>query len=101
MNGKNDPKTYRELSFPFETPELADEKLRMFFNAVEAARKEFHIMDVHVIVKININRGESEGAAMASAHFGNTLEAAQMCAWALGQEEADMRAALREFVKGG
>ncbi len=29
------------------------------------------------------------------------MEAAQMCAWALGQEEADMRAALREFVKGG
>lgn len=101
MSGKSDPKTYREMSVPFENSAEANEALQDFFNAVEVARKENHIQDVHVIVKVNIANGESEGTAMSSAHFGNTLEGAVMCAWGLGREQESFQAILRQFVKAG
>lgn len=101
MSSKSDPANYRKMSEPLASPEEANKALRSFFEAVELARKEHHIMDVHVIVKVNIARGESEGAAMSSAHFGNALEGAPMCAWGLGQEQASFENVLREFVKAG
>ncbi len=95
----NDFSNYRKMSEPLASPQVANQALQAFFEAVEKARKEHHIMDVHIIVKINIMNGESEGAAMSSAHFGNTLEGAPMCAWGLGQEQASFENSLREYVK--
>ena len=100
MPGKNDPKTYREMSVPFETATKADEGLRKFFDAVEAARKEFHIADVHVVVRINILHEDGEEVvAMSSAHYGNTLYGASMCAWSLGQEQANHDEAIGKLFK--
>jgi len=99
MLSKNDPANYRKMSEPFESIEAANESLLKFYEAIETARKEFHIMDVHVIVKMNVMRDGNEGAAMTSAHYGNTLESAPMCAWAFGNEQADLVAALRESAK--
>ena len=101
MASKTDLANYRKMSEPFPNLEEANEALKNFYQAVEEARKEFHIMDVHVIVKMNILRGETEGTAMTSAHYGNTLEGAPMCAWGLGQEQAEFSAALREYSKAG
>lgn len=105
MPGKNDFANYRKLSEPFDNAEQASEAMQAFFDAVEKARREYHIMDVHVIVKMNIMRGkigeEMEGSALASAHFGNTLEGAPMCAWGLGHEQADFEAALQQASKSG
>lgn len=101
MSGKNDFGNYRKMSEPFPSVEEANVALKNFYRAVEEARKKFHIMDVHVIVKMNVLRGETEGAAMTSAHYGNTLEGAPMCAWGLGQEQANFEANLREYSKSG
>ena len=101
MPAKNDPANYRKMSEPFENIEKANQALKDFYEAVEVARKEFHIMDVHVVVKMNVLRGEVEGHAITSAHYGNTLEGALMCAWALGNEQADFEALLRESSKPG
>lgn len=101
MAKKIDLQNYRMMSEPHASKEDANKALESFFEAVEAARKEFRIPDVHVIVKMNFLHEETEGSAMASAHFGNSLEAGIMCAWALGQEESDMRATIREYLKGG
>ena len=101
MSGKNDLANYRKMSEPFQNIEEANEALKSFYQAVEEARKEFHIMDVHVIVKMNVLRDGTEGTAMTSAHYGNTLEGAPMCAWALGHEQADFEAVLREYSKAG
>lgn len=99
MITKNDPKTYREMSVPHQGSDKASEALKAFFDAVEAARKKHHIQDVHVIVKVTIKEDEGEGTAMSSAHFGNTLEGAVMCAWGLGQEQANFEATLRKYLK--
>ena len=101
MAKKIDLRNYRMMSQPHASKEEANKALESFFQAVEEARKEFRIMDVHVIVKVNFQHEDTEGSAMASAHFGNTLEAVPMCAWALGQEESDMRAKISEYLKGG
>ncbi len=99
MPSKNDIANYRKMSEPHPSIEEANEALKSFYQAVEDARKEFRIMDVHVIVKMNVLHGETEGTAMTSAHYGNTLEGAPMCAWALGHEQADFEATLREYQK--
>lgn len=92
---KHDPANYRKMSEPFPTVEEANEALSQFYEAVEVARKQHKIMDVHVIVKMNI----SDGVAMTTAHYGNELEAAPMCAWALGQAQADFESILRGHIK--
>lgn len=105
MPGYNDFANYRKMSEPFENAEQASEAMQAFFDAVNEARKKHRIMDVHVIVKMNIMRGpigeEVEGSALASAHFGNTLEGAPMCAWGLGHEQADFEASLQRASKSG
>jgi hypothetical protein len=99
MEATNDLANYRKMSEPHASPDDANQALKKFYKIVEEARKECRIMDVHVIVKMNITHENSEGCAMASAHYGNTLEGAPMCAWGLGQEQADFKAALREYTK--
>lgn len=101
MPSKNDPANYRKMSEPFENIQQANQALKDFYEAVEKARKEFRMMDVHVIVKMNVLRGDVEGSAITSAHYGNTLESAPMCAWALGNEQAEFEALLRESSKPG
>lgn len=91
----HDPENYRKMSEPFTTSEEANEALNKFFDLVEDARRQCRIMDVHVIVKMNI----VDGAGMTAAHYGNSLEAAPMCAWALGQSQADFESILRGYIK--
>lgn len=99
MPTKNDPENYRKMSEPFENIEKANQSLLDFYATIENARKEFRIMDVHVIVRMNVLRGETEGIAMTSAHYGNTLESAPMCAWGLGHAQAEFESLIRESVK--
>lgn len=94
---KNDLANYRKMAEPFQSVEAANAAVKNFYKAIEEARKEFGIMDVHIIVKMNIVRDGTEGSAMTSAHYGNTLEGAPMCAWALGQEQSDYEAIIREY----
>ncbi len=89
MAGKNDLANYRKMCEPYPDNETADANLSAFFDAVEKARKEYGVMDVHIIVKVNILQAGEECLAMANAHFGNTLEAAGMCAWSLGKEQEE------------
>jgi hypothetical protein len=101
IEGHNDQANYRRMSEPFENIEKANESVNKFYKLIETARNECHIMDIHIILKINVIRGNSEGSALLSSHFGNSLESAPMCAWGLGQEQAEYKAAIREFTKGG
>lgn len=94
-NKKHDPVNYRRVSEPFATVEEANKALSEFLEAVEEARNRLRIMDVHVIVKINV----VDGAGMTDAHFGNSLECAPMCAWALGQAQAEFENTLRGYLK--
>jgi len=96
---KNDFENYRKMSEPLQTVEEADEALKNFYQAIEEARKKFRIMDVHNICKINVVNAGIEKSAMVSAHFGNTLEGAPMCAWAFAEARDELNSALSKIVK--
>lgn len=99
---KSDPANYRKMSEPFKTAEEVNDALTGFYEAVEEARKQFRIADVHVIVKANyITSSGSEAAGMTNAHYGNTLESAPMCAWALGQAQAEFEEIIGTRLKKG
>jgi hypothetical protein len=97
--GKNNFANYREMSKPFPSNADAETAIQSFYDAVEKARNEFHIADVHVITQVSISRDSREGMAMSSAHFGDSLQGALMCAWSLGQEEANYKTAIGEYLK--
>lgn len=98
----NDPANYRRLSEPFESPEAAREAINTFWDAVAAARNASGMTDVHVIVRINVvSDAGDEGVVITAAHFGNSIEAEAMCAWALGQEAALRESTIGKFLKGG
>lgn len=69
MKNKNDPKHYWEMSKPFEIREDAEKAIDNFLDAVEKARNDFHIKDVHVIVMVDT----TEGPIVLDAHFGDTM----------------------------
>jgi hypothetical protein len=76
MEEKHDPANYRKMSEPIPSQEEASKLLAGFMEAVEKARKDFHMQDVHVIVQMNImNSSGNEQGAMSSAHFGHSLHA--------------------------
>ena len=100
MKSHNDFGNYRKMSEPFASSEEATAALETFFDLVGKARNQCHIADAHVIVEINVMNEEKEGTGISSAHFGNSLIAAGMCAWSLGQEQANHENAIRELMKG-
>lgn len=99
MPSKMDPANYRKMSEPLPEKETS-ENLQKFMEAVEKLRNEFHMQDVHVIVKMSILREDgTEGAGMSSAHFGHALEAGVMCAWSLGREEVEYKHLIQGTMK--
>ena len=96
---KNDFENYRKMSEPFRTVEEADEALKNFFQAIEEARKKFRIMDAHIICKLNVIHASEEKSVMVTAHFGNTLESAPMCAWAFAEARDELKSALSKIVQ--
>lgn len=71
---KNDPELYRALSIPFDDTAAADNAIRLFFAAVEAARKEHGIADVAVVAQVSIRRGDAPACdGIASAYYGDPL----------------------------
>ena len=101
MKSHNDPENYRKMSEPFENIEKANEAINTFLDLVEKARNVCHIADVHVIIRFSVLGADGkEGDAITSAHFGFSMNAAQMCAWSLGREEASAKEMLRELMAG-
>jgi hypothetical protein len=96
---KIDLENYTKMSTPFETDEAAEKALKSFLDVVEQARKDFRISDVHIIVKMNVMHNGFVGEGITNTHFGNSLFAATMCAWALGQEQADINHEIQKLLK--
>lgn len=97
----NDPANYRRLSEPFPNQETAQRRIGEFWDAVAKLRNDMHITDVHIIVRVSvIYDANEEGIVMTAAHFGNSIEAEGMCAWALGQEAALRETTIGKLLKG-
>lgn len=90
---------YREMSEPFLSAEKANENIQAFYEEVGRLRKKYKLPDVYVIIQMNyINQEGSEGRAVTTAHFGNSAEAATMCAWAYGREKSIQQMRLDAIV---
>ena len=96
----NDLANYLELSLPFEDTSQANAALEAFYEELGQLRKKHRLPDVHVIVLMNIDHGGHLGNALSSAHFGNSAEAAGMCAWSYGKERAQQQAHLEKLMGG-
>ena len=98
--GTNDIPNYLKLSEPFADANQANRAVEAFYAEVAELRKEHNLPDVHVVVRVNIDHGEHVGSALSSAHFGNSMEAAPMCAWSYGRERAQYKAHLGKLMNG-
>lgn len=100
MTVKQDPENYRKMSIPYASADEANKELEAFMEGVETLRNSCRVADVHVIVRVNmINADGEEGAAMASAHFGDSTNAEMMCAWSFGKETANRKALIDKMLK--
>jgi len=85
------PKRFREMLEPYESPEAAEQCLTEFFQAVEQLRVDFKVAEVLVVVRANVaypqaeHDEQDEGAVLTYSHFGDQLHAESMAAWAFGQ----------------
>lgn len=91
---QSNPELYRQLSAPFESSDAANEAIRAFVTDLRELRERHRIRDVHVIISADVIYGEREGTVITDAHYGDSLRAEQMLAWALGREQAEHK----EFI---
>lgn len=85
----SDPANYRKLSEPFATPDDANRELQAFFAALAELRKTHHVRDVLVVVAGSVTyESGDEGEFSTTAHFGDSMRAESMAAYAYGMESA-------------
>lgn len=98
---KNDPDNYHRMSEPHESPDLADEALRKFYEKVSEARKEFKISDILVITKDSVRYPDGEiGQFMQHSQYGNLLNGVTMAAYAYGQLQAEHKELVNKLLAG-
>lgn len=94
------PERYRRLSEPFANRDIANESLEAFFKELGELREKHRIADVLVVVCVNVRYGETEGAAMCHASFGDPLKPESMAAYAYGCEKAASEAMVNKLLSG-
>ena len=92
------PDRYRTFCAPM-APDEANEKLSAFADDVYELRNKHGIRDVHIILGVTVSCEDGEeGDVMSSAHFGSSLVAESMTAWAFGQEAAKRQETISKLV---
>lgn len=97
MSVEHNPARYSEMSKP-RPDEDSQASINEFFADVRTAREKHKIADVHVIVRVIIERDGEEFPGMSFAHFGSVQESEGMCAWAFAQS-AEARRAFVDYCK--
>lgn len=100
MNEKRNSALYRQMSEPFENPDLANEAVESFFKALSAAREQFHIADVLCVVAINVCYESGEGEGITYMQIGDTSKTQALAAYAYGQEQGKQREELNRLLSG-
>ena len=67
----------------------ANARMRKFFAAISAARQEYRIPDVYIIVMQNVETESGDAPGFATAQFGDESHAMQMCSYAMGFATAE------------
>lgn len=93
MKSENNPARYSEMSKP-KTGAEADAAIAAFYKEVSEARIRHKLADVHVIVRVIVDVGNDDAAALSIAHMGAMQEAEGMCAYAFARSAETRRAAV-------
>lgn len=97
MKTKN-PKLYRELSEPFASFDVLNAAISAFVDEVYELRVKHKLPDVTLVISGNVALDADDETSTATyAHFGNPDRAVQMLAYALGREEEQQLALLRDI----
>ena len=100
-NWKQDANTYAKMSVPHESPEIANEKIAAFLEAVSKARKEFNISDVLIAVRDSaVYEGGEVGEFITSTQIGNQLYGEPMAAYLYGKMQAERREMIAKIAGG-
>ena len=84
----HDPANYTALLVPFDSEKAANESAISFFEKLTLLRQEHNLPDVHVIIIMRYTSDSgAEDVGITSAHFGNSAEILQMCAWSFSKEQ--------------
>ena len=100
-NFKNDPANYHKMSEPHSSPDKANEALKLFYQKIEEARKEFQIADILIIIKDSVCYEDGNvGQFMQHGQYGSQANGAAMAAYAYGQLQAEQRELLNKLIAG-
>ncbi len=93
-----DPALYREMSTPVTQTE-AEANCATFFDGVSVLRRECHLADVYVILRLPIVTEDGrEGVVHTTMQWGDSTLGEELCAWALGKESARREARIAEML---
>lgn len=90
MKAEHNPARYSEMSKP-RTSDEVDKSIDAFIKDVREARIRHKIADVHVIVRVIVDRDGDEAPALATLHCGAIQEAEGMCAYAFARSAEERR----------
>lgn len=82
---KVNPKNYRQLSEPFESPEEAEKVVGEFWEEFYALRNKYEIPDILLVLQFSIEYPEGEGIVLAKLYAGDERNGEGMAAFAYGQ----------------
>lgn len=100
-NFNSNPENYLKMSVPHETPEKANEALKMFYEKVEQARKECKISDLLIVIKDSaINENGKIEQFMQHGQYGNQMHGVVMAAYAFGQLKLETDEILNNLATG-
>ncbi len=80
----NDPKLFREMSEPHESPEKAGEALKGFYEDVRAAREKHRIRNVMIVGEVSMIIDSEQTQAMSYQTCGEITAAEMLAAYAMG-----------------
>ena len=90
MKAEHNPARYSEMSKSRPSDEV-DKSIDAFCNEVKEARIRHKIADVHVILRVLVDRDGDESPALATLHFGAIQESEGMCAYAFARSAEERR----------
>jgi hypothetical protein len=99
MKTEHNPGRYATLLTPLSR-DAANENMQAFFEEVGKLRERYHIPDVLVVIKANVECDEGVNVAKSSFHYGSTFEAEALAAYALGQLSEQTREHINKLVAG-
>lgn len=100
MKAERNPKLYRELCKPFATHAEAQAAVEAFEADLAAIRTKHRIPDVYCVIQFGrLDEEGEEVQSLLTLHYGDSLKAVQLTAYAYGMERANHEEMMGRILK--